>query len=510
MNDGKTLIQVFENTVNRNGEKIAVCLKDERVTYNELKRYAMSIATGLIRYYETHNYKKTVVIAMEKSPMCLATILGVLYSGNSYTIVDVKSPFERVEKILNTLDTKIVMADSKGKKMFFSESNENVALLDLESFIASDVDYVGIEKIQSGVVDMDPAYVLFTSGSTGTPKGVVVGQRSVIAYSRAVAETFSFDEKTTFGNQTPFYFSMSILDVYVTLYTGATLVIIPKMLFSFPLRLFDYLKENRVNTLYWVPTAMELVADRKLFDDYDASFLKTILFAGEPLPPKYLNAWMDALPNAVFANLYGPTEVTDTCTYYLCNDKIEVTGSIPIGRCFENCDVFLLDENDNMIDKDSGKMGEICVRGSFLAYGYYNNKEQTEKAFVQNPLNPFYEEKIYRTGDLGIWKDEENLLCCGRKDNQIKHLGYRIELGEIENALSAIGDIGMIVALYNNVSDEIIVCFNGKVEESYVFLRSKELLPSYMCPAKVIRMDSFPINQNGKIDKKKITDSLNT
>ena len=282
------------------------------------------------------------------------------------------------------------------------------------------------------------------------------------------------------------------------------MVIIPKMLFSFPLRLFEYMKEHQVNTLYWVPTAMEMVADRGLFKEFDGSFLKTVLFAGEPLPPKYLNIWRDALPEALFANLYGPTEVTDTCTYYVCTERIDESSSVPIGKPFDNCDVFLLNEGDQKILESSDAEGEICVRGVFLAYGYYNDPEQTGRAFVQNPLNAAFEEKIYRTGDLGKWSAEGNLIYCGRKDHQIKHMGYRIELGEIENVMGQAAGIQVAVALYDDLKDDIFLAFTGSASEEEAFRAACELLPSYMRPSRTMRFEAFPVNANGKIDRKKI------
>ena len=508
MNKVPTIIEMFEATVGKYGDKCAICSGDEQITYSGLKSFAMSIATGILKRTDSTGKSATVAIAMNKSPKCLAVMLGIMYSGNPYTVLDIKSPIERIEKILDTLDSNIIIADSKGAKALGKSKDIKAEILDVDELIGVESDHERIEQIKRNIVDTDPAYILFTSGSTGVPKGTVVGHSSVVAYSRAVASTFSLDQETVFGSQTPFYFSMSVLDIFVTLYLGATLVIIPKMLFSFPIRLFDYMKEQCVNTIYWVPTAMELVADRGLFNSYDATFLKNVLFAGEPLPSKYLNIWKDALPKALFANLYGPTEVTDTCTYYICQEKMDISKSIPIGCHFDNCDVFLLDESNRKIEPGSEGMGEICVRGPFLAYGYYNNPEQTAKAFVQNPVNPHYPEMIYRTGDLGMWMDDENLIYAGRKDNQIKHLGYRIELGEIENVVAAIEQMDIAVAIYEESVDEIVLCYNGSADEQDVLAEANKLLPSYMRPSRVVRFDAFQINSNGKIDRKKMKETI--
>ena len=181
------------------------------------------------------------------------------------------------------------------------------------------------------MIDTDPLYALFTSGSTGIPKGTVVCHRSVIDYAHWVTQTFHITQDTVFASQTPFYFSMSVLDIFATLGSGATLCMPPKSYFSFPVQLLEYMEAQKVNTIYWVPSALGLIARMKALDYVKPSALSTILFAGEVMPVKWLNIWRSHYPQALFANLYGPTEVTDICAYYIVDRPFREDELLPIG-----------------------------------------------------------------------------------------------------------------------------------------------------------------------------------
>ena len=328
-------------------------------------------------------------------------------------------------------------------------------------------------------IDTDPLYALYTSGSTGVPKGAVLNHRNVIAYSKWSADTFNIDENTVFGNQTPFYFSMSVTDIYSTLRTGATLVIIPKAFFAFPIKLVEFLNENKVNTIYWVPSAISIVANLKLFKFAKPEYLKTVLFAGEVMPTKQLNYWINNLDKDIlYANLYGPTETTDICTYYVVDRPFRDDEPLPIGRHCDNCDVVIVNEKGE--EAKVGEEGELFVRGSFLSAGYYNNPEKTAAAFVQNPLNKAYPETVYKTGDLVKMNEKGEILYICRRDYQIKHMGYRIELGEIEAAASAVDGMKESVCVYDEKNDKIVLIYSAaKTNDEKVLAQLKTKLTDY-------------------------------
>lgn len=481
------------NTV-KNPEKIICAEKDCAVSYREFSLRAKAIGTYLLH----HGYEKSkVAVFLDKSIVCLESMFGVLYSGSMYCVLDVKSPENRINTIINTLKPDVVLTDEK----YFELLNINIPIVQLED-ITSEIEEELLFNSRKKSIDTDPAYVLFTSGSTGVPKGTVVSHRSVIAYAKSVMEVFRLDSETNFGSQTPFYFSMSVLDIFVTVLAGATLTIIPKMLFSFPVKLVEYLNEKQINTIYWVPTAMSIVANRNTFSAILPEYLEKILFAGEVMPVKQLNYWMNYLPGKLFANLYGPTEITDTGTYYIVNRSFKDEDTLPIGIPFPNCDVILLtDQNQPALEMEEG---EICFRGSFLGHGYYNNPEKTGQAFCQNPLNTSYPEMIYRTGDIGKYNEYGEILYISRKDFQIKRMGYRIELGEIESNVAAIAQIQNAVCIFDAKSNHLVLYYVGQISEADVREVIEHKLVKYMQPDIIIKRKIIPINANGKYDRQKL------
>ena len=265
-------------------------------------------------------------------------------------------------------------------------------------------------------------------------------------------------------------------------------------------RLLEFLKEKSVNTIYWVPSALNIVANVGALDDVEIPCLTKILFAGEVMPTKQLNVWRRHLPNALYANLFGPTEITDIGIYYILDREFKDDEPIPIGNTCDNVGILILDEEGNNIT-EPGRTGELFIRGSFLAHGYYNNPNKTKEAFVQNPLNTVFPETVYKTGDLVYWNEKRELVYASRKDFQIKHMGNRIELGEIENALSALEGIDMCCCLYKNDSDEIIAVYTGKASSKSLRNSIARKLPRYMLPNIYHQLDKMPLNMNGKIDR---------
>ena len=204
------------------------------------------------------------------------------------------------------------------------------------------------------------------------------------------------------------------------------------------------------------------------------------------------------MPDVQYVNLYGPTEVTVDCTYYIVNKEFADDEMIPIGRPCLNKQVMLLDDDLNFVKR--GQIGEICVRGIGLAKGYYNDPDKTAAAFIQNPASA-YPDLIYRTGDLGIMDKRGVMRFCSRKDGQIKHMGYRIELGEIEAVLCSLSEIKNAVCLYQDDTDQIICIYDGPIDESRILFRLRHTVPNYMQPNRFIHLEQMPFNANGKIDR---------
>lgn len=359
------------------------------------------------------------------------------------------------------------------------------------------------------IIDTDLAYVFFTSGSTGVPKGVAITQRSIIDYIDWAAEEFSIDENVKIANQAPFYFDNSILDIYLCMSCGATLYIPPEMYYAFQAKLLAYLEEKKITFIFWVPSALVGSANSGLLERFDLSAIKKVLFCGEVMPNRHLNIWRRVLPEAEFANLYGPTEITDVCSFFRVNREFADDDPLPIGKACRNTEIMLLDD-ENCLITEPDKKGELCVRGTSLSVGYYANEEKTSVAFVQNPLNPYYEEKIYRTGDLAHYNEFGEIMFDGRKDFQIKHMGYRIELGEIETAILSMEEIDNACCLYDEEHKRIVSVFQSKqgIDGLAIRKRLMSILPKYMIPSEYFAVEKMPLNDNGKINRKQLKNDL--
>ncbi len=493
----------LDQTAQRLPDKTAFADERKTVTFGELRTQAMTMATQILA---KGLFKKPVVVYLEKGVDVLVSFMGAAYSCNFYSPIDIDMPASRVNKILEVLQPSLVITTAELSEAFRQYAYEGEYLL-FEEVSCAAVDEEAVEAARCRGIDTDLLYVLFTSGSTGVPKGVTINHRAVIDYIDWVTETFEITEKDSFGNQAPFYFDNSILDIYSTIKSGATTYIIPKNLFAQPVPLLEYLQEKKINTIFWVPSALIVVAKLKAFRNVDLSgTLQRVLFCGEVMPNKQLNTWRKFLPDVLYANLYGPTEITDACTYYIVDREFADEEPLPIGRPMANTDILVLNDKNEPVTGD--EIGELCVRGTSLSMGYYNNPQKTKEAFVPNPLNPYVPETIYRTGDLVKYNEYGEIIYLSRKDFQIKHMGHRIELGEIETAVSSLEEIALCCCLYDEKRQKIVLFIEAELDKAYINERISGLVPEYMLPGKVIALPKMPINANGKIDRVKLKELL--
>lgn len=494
----KNIMEKFEKVVENFPNKTLYADVETSITTLEFKNRCRLIATSIAK---TGRFNRPVAVIDNRDVDTLVLMFSVVYSGNHYVCLDGASPVERLTKICANFDNLLLVCTSKTEALAqkLKLSLPGLSILNVEKETLS-LDEGLLLQARSKQTAFDPVYILFTSGSTGTPKGTVITHNNLLHYVDWYATTFKIDENTIFASQTPFYFSASVSDVFSTLMYGACLNIIPKSYFSFPIQLVRYLNERKVNTIYWVPSALIVVANVKLFDYEKPLYLKKVMFAGEIMPNKQLNYWRKNLPDCMYANLLGPTEVVDTCCYYIVDREFNDDDSLPIGRHCDNADTFLVDDAGAVVT-EIDRPGELYVRGPFVAAGYYNNEEATKKAFVQNPLQNHYPEIVYKTGDLAKINSHGEYEFLGRKDFQIKHKGYRIELGEIERVTRAIQKVDNAVALYDKDADAIILIYAGKCKKADLYSLLTEKLPEYMLPEILIPLFAIPLNANGKADR---------
>jgi D-alanine--poly(phosphoribitol) ligase subunit 1 len=491
----RNVMEYLEQTVWRVPEKIAYANEETGVTFQEVYDRARAIGTFL---NEKGYEKEPIVVFMGKHPDTIVTFYGVIYSGNYYVPIDEEMPVHRIELIFESLKPRAVLCDRDTVKLLEAYQYHGMTYT-YDEMIKTQTKEERLLQIRERQIDTDPIYIVFTSGSTGIPKGVVACHRSVIDYIESLSEVLKFSEDTVFGNQTPLYVDACLKELYPTLKFGATAYLIPKSLFMFPLKLVEFLKEHRINTVCWVVSALTMISAFGALEKEVPTYLHTIAFGSEVFPIKQYRIWKQHLPNARFINLYGPTEATGMSCYYEVNRDFELDEIIPIGRPFRNTEILLLDEGNKV--PRQGDVGEICIRGTSLTLGYYKNFEKTKEVFVQNPMNDAYPELIYRTGDLGKYNEMGELMFVSRKDNQIKHMGHRIELGEIEIVANQMDEIKNACAIFDNVKKKIILYYVGELTQAQVASYLKEKLPRYMIPNVIERLEKMPLTSNGKINR---------
>jgi len=499
----KNVLQWLEDSARVYPEKTAFADPSREITYIQLVTNAQKIGSFLA---EKIAMNEPVSFYLEKSVLAISGMFGAVYAGGFYSLLDTRQPEVRLYKILDVLESKILLTDeenfAKAQELFAEREIEIVKIEDILKKAA--VNHSVLDRIRSDAMDTDPLYVNFTSGSTGTPKGVTVCHRSVIDFIEILDQTFGIRKDDIIGNQAPFDFDVSVKDIFSGIYTGATVMIIPREYFSNPTLLMDYLCDRHVTVLIWAVSAMCFVSIMNGFGYKIPSDVRLIMFSGEVMPIKQLNKWRAALPNATYVNLYGPTEITCNCTFHVLeNREYALDENIPIGRSFSNEKVFLLDEEDHLVTAP-GMQGEICVSGTCVALGYYKDEEKTKAVFTQNPLNKKTYERIYRTGDLGKYLENGELVYTSRKDFQIKHLGHRIELGEIETAVQARRSITRACCLYDQTKKRILLFYTGDREGKELLTELRDILPPFMLPNKLTQLEEMPMTKNGKIDRNQL------
>ncbi len=536
----KNVLELLEQSAEKFPDRPAFGDPQKDITFSELLQKARAVGELLSKDMAPES---PAAFYLEKSVDAVIAMFGVVYAGGFYSFIDVRQPAARAQKVADVLQPAVFITDEAneeraaqiacgGRRILLREllkQAEEFAVggsadrsADAAAGEASTEDSSGnarneeaaglsgtLAGIRSRMTDKAPLYVNFTSGSTGIPKGVAVCHRSVIEFMAHFVPLFSVTEQDVMGNQAPFDFDVSVKDIYSGLAAGAKVQIIPREYFSNPTQLMDYLCEKKTTVLIWAVSAMCFVSIMNALDYRTPDTIRAVGFSGEVMPIKQLNIWRRYLPDAMYVNLYGPTEITCNCTYFVLDPHREyaLDEVIPAGKAFGNEKVFLLDDADCLVPQtDTKREGEICVGGTCVALGYYKDAERTAAAFVQNPLNPFYPERIYRTGDIGRYDAEGNLIYVSRKDFQIKHLGHRIELGEVEADAMARDGVSRACCIYDAVKKRLILFYTGERDRKDLERELKEVLPPFMVPNKTLQLADMPLNKNGKIDRHALED----
>lgn len=501
------VLSYLEESAVKYRDKTAFFDEKSEITFHDLRSRALSLASYIKSRVDGN--RNPILVYLPKEIESIVAFMGILYSGNFYTPTDIRFPAEKVLSVMKALGPKAVIVNSGTKEKFLEfASGWEVELLNIDE--AMDVDIQDAAPFIDSILDVDPVYVFFTSGSTGVPKGVIINNHNVIDYTDWAVSALPITDQTIMGSQSPFYFDISTQDIYATLKTGATLGIIPPKYFAFPVKALQFIKERHINFLYWVPSAFVSIANFDLLKSVTLDEVELIMFGGEVMPVKQLNYWIKYLPNLkTVVNVYGPTEATVNCTYYIVDREFKDNETLPLGKACENTGLLVIDDQGNNVTREQVNVqGELCVYGSSLSAGYWNDDEKTKEKYIDNPLCRHYHERMYLTGDLVYYNEWGELVFAGRKDFQIKHSGYRIELGEIEAAAMGNEEVMNACVSYDKENKQIVLFYQGNVSEDLIRDYLLMVIPKYMVPTVYYRMQRFPYNDNGKIDRKKLKEEF--
>jgi len=496
------VLEWLEDSAREYPGKLAFADVAGSATWAELETRSRAVGSAIAARVEP---RRPIAIYLDKGVSAICTLLGAVQAGCCYSFIDLRQPQPRVEKIVGRLAPAIVVVDEQSAVQAAELFPAGTEFVKVGELLGCPVDDGLLAARRAQALSTDPVYINFTSGSTGEPKGVAVGHGSIIDFIPVFAQTLGLAHEDVFANQAPLDFDVSVKDIYGALFLGATVHLIPREFFSIPTQLLDYLCEREPTVLVWAVSAMCFVSIMKGFEYKVPSSVAKVIFSGEVMPVKQLNIWREFLPDAMFVNVYGPTEITCNCTYFVVDRPYEPGDTIPMGRAFANEHVFLVDAEDHEVVKP-GVEGEILVGGATLALGYYRDPERTAETFVQNPLHCDYRDIVYRTGDLACYDDEGNLVYLSRKDHQIKHLGQRIELGEIESAAQAVDGVAQACCIYDGIKKRILLHYAGEIDRKELGSVLRERLPQYMVPNKIRQHDMLPLTKNGKVDRAKLAE----
>jgi amino acid adenylation domain-containing protein len=515
------LSHLLSKSAYMHSDRLAVIVQDETLSYQELETKSNQLAHALIRQGIKRGDR--IGLLVRKSIVSLISIFGILKAGGTYVPIDPLAPSERITYIIKNCGIKILIS---GKELAAVDAPST--LVDLRCLIlanslpeswsshSSAVEIVTLSEIFKGESDSEihpvlsdccPAYILYTSGSTGAPKGVAITHLNSLTFIKMAANVFNISPNDRLGNHSPLHFDLSVFDIFTAVKKGASVVLIPEYFSAFPARLADYIESSGVTVWNSVPSVLVLLSEKGAMERFSFKSLRLVLFAGEIFPPKYLRFLMNRIPHARFFNLYGQTEANSSTWYEIKEAPLNDTWKIPIGKPFPNFEVFALNENKELISK-SGSQGELYIKGSTVALGYWNEADKSLKSFVQNPLHSFGRDIVYKTGDTVTLDSEGNFVFVGRKDHMIKSRGFRIELEEIELALYNYSGIhqAAVIPVPDVLFGNRLIAFvspqqNKNLSARDILTHCAQLLPNYMIPEYIDIRDYLPAMPNGKINR---------
>ena len=428
----------------------------------------------------------------------IPAMYGTLYAGCAYAPLDIAMPPERLKLLLGLMQPAAVLADDKGAAAFEACGMEEIQVIRYAEAAETVADIEKLERIRSQSSVYDPMSVLYTSGSTGIPKGSIQTHFSYIHWTEATNEVYSFTEDMVFGNQSPFFYANSVLDIISPVSLGATVYLLPAGVLGFPKKMVECLREHHITELCMTPSSFISIVNAGVLTPGCLPELKWGIMSGESMPWLPLKAWMEATPGADWWHYYGSTEAFSVAVGKVSQDH-EAGERLPVGRPFRLAHILFMDEEG--VEAAPGEPGEMLISSPWIAWGYHRDPERTNASWVVDPLERGWQERFFRTGDVGYLQPNGQLMVLGRRDNQIKHMGYRMELGEVEEALRGLSGWQEGCVLFQREQDLIWCFFKGDLDEKQIRSGLKEKLARYMIPDRFVKLEEMPHTPSMKVDR---------
>src|SRR5579859_206922 len=525
----RSLIHGFLESAERFSDRPALVVDGECLSYTSLREMACRIASAIQSLQRDQESFPLVAVWAHRSKTAYAGVLGSLGAGKGYVPLNPKFPLERTLQMLALSRCTVLIVGKECLSQLagllkavdrpltlilpeVASIQEMPSQHSLHQFVfAEHLPSLESFSFKENSTSASLAYLLFTSGSSGVPKGVPISQGNVRSYVDYISHRYNVNEHDRFSQQFDLTFDLSAHDMFVCWESGACLYCVPEKSVMAPAK---FIRDHHLTMWFSVPSVAGLLSRMRLLSPGCFPTLRCSLFCGEPFPASYAQSWQAAAPNSIVENLYGPTEATIAIAHYRWDSQMSpqecLNGIVPIGQVFEGQQFRVTDAEGKCLPFENA--GELCLAGSQVATGYWNNPKKTQQQFVHLPWSNNH--LWYRTGDLVKQDAAGNLCYLGRMDHQVKIRGYRVELQEIEAVLRRACGTEQVVSVpwpvHNGAAEGVVAFISGvkAFDEHRVLARCGEFLPDYMVPKKIYLVDALPRKPNQKIDRVKLSNLL--